>query len=298
MHAAPIPRTAELRCHLCDSRIWDRVQLREGDVVVASWAKSGTTWTQQIVAQLLWGGDPEVEVAAISPWVDFRVGVEDRLAMLEAQTHRRILKTHLPVEALGIDPGVRHIVLARDGRDAMWSYHNHFATLKAERLAAINDAPGRVGPPLRRPPEDPVAFFRDWLDGDGYPFWPFWSHLRGWWALRDRPDVLLLHFEDLRRDLPGSVRRIADFLGLPVDDERLPAILEHCSFDWMRTHAARVVPGRGVGWEDGGASFLRSGKNGRWRDVLPPDLSAAYEARAYQELGPDLARWLATGTRA
>jgi aryl sulfotransferase len=229
--------------------------------------------------------------------VDFRVGSEDRLAMLEAQEHRRFLKTHLPVEALGIDPSLRYIYLARDGRDAVWSYHNHFMTLKADRLAAINDAPGRVGPPLERPPESVLDFYRIWFERDGHPYWPFWDHLRGWWAIRDRPEVLLLHFEELRRDLPGSVRRIASFLGIPPDEARLPAILEHCSFDWMKAHAARVAPGRGVGWEDGGASFIHKGTNGRWRDVLPPEDCAAYEARALAELGPDCARWLATGER-
>ena len=290
-----LARTRELRCHLCDSTLWNGLSLRDGDIVIASWAKSGTTWTQQIVGQLLFQGAEEVEVARISPWVDFRLGAGDRIAMLEAQTHRRFLKTYLPVYALGIDRDVRYIYLARDGRDAVWSLHNHYHTMKPERLAAINDAPGRVGPPLERPPESVRDWYRAWFERDGYPVWPYWDHVRGWWAFRRLPNVMLLHFNELKRDLPGAIRAIAAFLDLPVDEARLPAIVEHCSFGYMKAHAALVAPGGGIGWADGGASFIHKGENGRWRAVLTAEDRAAYEARAVAELGPEAAHWLATG---
>lgn len=249
------------------------------------------------MGQLLFGGAEDLAVASLSPWVDFRVGAAERLDQLAAQTHRRFLKSHLPVDALGLSSKARYLYLGRDGRDAMWSYYNHFRTLKPERLAAINDAPGRVGPAMERPPDSVRDYFRTWLDRDGYPFGPFWSHVRDWWALRDLPNLRLLHFNDLKRDLPGSIRAIAGFLGIPIDEKVFPTIVEHCSFDWMKRHAALVTPGGGVGWEDGGASFIHKGTNGRWRDALTPQDCADYEARALAELGPDCARWLATGDR-
>ncbi|WP_239527465.1 sulfotransferase domain-containing protein, partial [Stenotrophomonas maltophilia] len=77
---------------------------------------------QQIVAQLVFNGDPEVSIADISPWVDLRAGpVLARLAVLAAQKHRRILKTHLPVDALRFSPKARYIHVARDGRDVALS---------------------------------------------------------------------------------------------------------------------------------------------------------------------------------
>lgn len=290
-------KTRELQCHLADSTIWNDFTLRDGDIVINTWSKAGTTWTQQIVSQLLFDGAEDINVAQISPWLDFRVGAATRLAMLEAQTHRRFVKTHLPVEALGIDPKARYIYLARDGRDAIWSFHNHFFNLKPERLAAINDAPGRVGPPLERPPESIRDYYLEWFERDGYPFWPFWAHVRGWWAVRDLPNVMLLHFNDLKRDLPGTIRRIAAFLDIPVQEACFDTILEHCSFQWMKVHAPLVTPGGGVGWGDGGATFINKGTNGRWHDVLTPEDCAAYQARALAELGPDCARWLETGDR-
>src|SRR3546814_18287102 len=84
--------------------------------------KSGTTWTQQIVGQLIFGGEPGVDVASISPWVDLRVPPREvKLPALEAQSHRRFLKTHLPVDALVFSPVAKYLYVARDGRDVVWS---------------------------------------------------------------------------------------------------------------------------------------------------------------------------------
>jgi hypothetical protein len=89
-------KTREFHNHHFDSTIWNDFSFRD-DIVIATYAKSGTTWTQQIVAQLLLGPDPTLEVAEMSPWLDLRVPHKSvKLPMVEAQTHRRFLKTHLP----------------------------------------------------------------------------------------------------------------------------------------------------------------------------------------------------------
>jgi hypothetical protein len=90
-------KTRELHNHHFDSTVWNDFRFRDDDIVIASYAKSGTTWTQQIVGQLIFAGDPEVNVAELSPWLDLRVPPKDvKLAAVDAQTHRRFLKTHLP----------------------------------------------------------------------------------------------------------------------------------------------------------------------------------------------------------
>ena len=56
---------------------------------------------QQIIAQMMFGGEPDLEVAEMSPWLDLRVPPKEvKLPIIEAQEHRRFLKTHLPVDAL------------------------------------------------------------------------------------------------------------------------------------------------------------------------------------------------------
>ena len=149
--------------------------------------------------------------------------------------------------------------------------------------------------PCRSRPADIRRYFREWLEGDGYPFWSFWENVRSWWAVRDLPNVLLLHFTELKRDLGGEIRRIAAFLDIPIDEARFPAILEHCSFDYMKHRAPKTVPVGGAFWEGGAATFIHKGTNGRWRDILTAEDCAEYEARARAELGDDCANWLKSG---
>ena len=249
-------KTRELHNHHFDSTTWNDFRFRPDDIVIATYQKSGTTWVQQIVAQMLFGPDPDLEVAAMSPWLDLRVPPKAaKLPMVEAQTHRRFLKTHLPLDALVFSPAAKYVYVGRDGRDVVWSVYNHHANANRSWYEALNDTPGRVGPPIEPPPDDIRRYWREWLDHDGHPFWPFWENVRTWWEVRDLPNVLFVHFANLKRDMPGQMRRIAAFLEVPVDEARWGTILEHCSFDWMKRHAAKYAPRGGASW-DAGAEVL------------------------------------------
>lgn len=297
--AAPLPRkTREMHNHHFDSTIWNDFQFRDDDVIIATYGKSGTTWTQQIVGQLIFAGDPAVQVAELSPWMDLRVpSPAVKLPVVEAQTHRRFLKTHLPVDALVFSPRAKYLYIGRDGRDVIWSMHNHHYLANEAWFGALNDSPGRVGPPVPRAPANRRDYFRTWLDGNGEPFWPFWDSVRSWWEVRDLPNVHLVHFVDLKRDMAGEIRRIADFLDIEVDEAKWPAILEHCSFEWMKAHANQCAPLGGVFWDGGPGTFINKGVNGRWRDELTAQDAADYEGAALRELGPECAAWLANGMR-
>ena len=119
--------------------------------------------------------------------------------------------------------------------------HNHHANANAAWFSAINDTPGRVGPPV--PPADPDLrrYFLNWLEKDGEPFWPFWDNVRSWWAIKHRPNVMLVHYQDLKRDLVGEMLRIAEFLDIDVNAACFPAMVEHCSFDWMKANAINTT---------------------------------------------------------
>jgi aryl sulfotransferase len=289
-------KTRELHNHHFDSTIWNDFQFRDDDIIIATYAKSGTTWMQQIIAQLLFDGDPDLEVADISPWLDLRVPPKDvKLPYVEAQTHRRFLKTHLPVDALVFSPRAKYLYIGRDGRDVVWSLYNHHANANQLWYDALNETPGRVGPPIERPPEDIREYWRDWLARDGYPFWSFWDNIRTWWQIRDLPNVRFVHFSELKQDLPGTIRQIAEFLQIPINESRWSAILEHCSFEWMKKNATKSVPLGGLFWDAGAGVFINKGVNGRWADVLTAEESAEYEKTAVNQLGSECAKWLATG---
>ncbi len=295
--AVTLPRkTRDIHNHHIDSTFWDDFQFRDDDIVIATYAKSGTTWMQQIVSQLLFDGTTGLQVAEMSPWVDLRVPPREvKLPAIEAQTHRRFLKTHLPVDALVFSPKAKYIYIGRDGRDVMWSLHNHHFNANDAWYDALNNTPGRVGPAIEPPPEDPVEYFETWFRNNGAPFWPYWENVRTWWAIRDLPNVKLVHFADLKRDLSGEIRGIAEFLDIEPSPAHWDAILDHCSFDYMKNNATASVPLGGAFWEGGAQTFIHKGVNGRWREALDPAVSEQYEARARKELGEDAARWLAQG---
>ena len=177
--------------------------------------------------------------------------------------------------------------------------HNHWINGNANIYEAINDTPGRVGPPFERPPASARDYFLTWLKRDGFPFSSanLWENVRSWWAIRDLPNLLLLHFEDLKADMPGEILRIADFLGVRIDSAKWPAILEHCSFDYMKVHATKSVPLGGAFWDGGAQTFIHKGTNGRWRYELSEVDCRLYEETARRELGEECANWLANGIR-
>jgi aryl sulfotransferase len=289
-------KTRELRGPLLDSTAWNGFRFRPDDVVIATYAKAGTTWTRQIVGQLIFGGREDIEVATLSPWLDLRVPPKEvKLAALEAQRHRRFIKTHLPVDALVFSPNARYIYVGRDGRDVVWSYYNHHANATEDWYRLFNETPGRVGPPLARPPASVRQYFLQWLEGDGYPFWSFWDNVASWWAIRHLPNVLFLHFADLKRDLPGQMQRVAAFLDIGLGEEAFAAAVRHCSFDYMKAHAEKSAPHRGLLYKGGAQTFIHKGTNGRWHDVLSAADCRRYEAMAEERLGCPCARWLAKG---
>jgi aryl sulfotransferase len=112
------------------------------------------------------------------------------------------------------------------------------------------------------------------------------------------PNCLLLHFSELKADLPGSIRRIAAFLDVTIDEARFPAIVQHCSFAWMKANATRTVPLGGALWDGGAQTFVHRGTNGRWADSLTAEDNRRYERMARDQLGEACATWLATGNLA
>ena len=99
----------------------------------------------------------------------------------------------------------------------------------------------------------------------------------------------------LKADMPGEIRRIADSLDIEIREESWEKILLHCSFDYMKNNATRSTPLAGAFWDDGAKVFINKGVNGRWTDTLPAEDSERYERTAVEELGEECARWLATG---
>jgi len=278
-------KTGELKHPLMDSTRWNNFPFRDDDIVVATYSKSGTTLTQQILAQLILDADPEILGCDVSPWPDHNGGPEDVMMKRAAtQTHRRFLKTHLPLENLVYSPRAKYITVGRDPRDVAWSLHNHFMGFNPE-----------IAKQLEIPPPDPDVrlFYLDFLKGRAQHL-PYWSHIQSWWDIRTLPNLLTLHYADLIGDMPGQIRRIARFLGITPDETQLPRMVEHCSMAHMRKlGAGSEILNRA--FRDGAKTFFNKGTNGRWRDVLTQAEIDRCDQIAAQKLTSDCAAWLRHG---
>jgi aryl sulfotransferase len=293
-------RTRVYRNHHLDSTRWDRFSPRDGDVVVTTAYKSGTTWTQRILAALVLGPRPlDCHIGDVSPWIDarFHGPLEPVLEVLEAQRHRRVVKSHLAADGLSYWNHVRYVVVGRDTRDVFMSLWNHYRGYTDLMYARLND-PERPGPEFPLCPGEPHELWRRWIDEgwfewerDGWPFWSHHHHMASWWPFRDLPNVLLVHYNDLLTDVEAEMRRIAAFCEIDVPEGDWPAMRAVVQLDAMREEA-RPGEDAGIRFFSGGADrFFYQGTNGRWRGVLTDDDLARYDAAASQ-LDPALRRWL------
>lgn len=293
----------EVRSRVLDSARWRSYRPRSDDIVIATFPKSGTTWMRRIVALLVTQSTVPTAIQDLSPWPDARLfgPVEPVFERAEAMTHRRFFQSHLPFDALPVYHGCKFIHVARDGRDVAMSLHNHRASFTPAAIAlrdAASLADPKFGQPWPRASQDAAEFFREgvvdgWSEGD--PRASYYHIERSFWAARDDPAVLLVHYNDLKADREGEMRRVAGFLGISVPDSLWPVLIEAAGFGAMRRDADRLLPTASKFWDGGGQRFLHKGTNGRWRDVIPASELATYEARVLEEFPPELANWLLNG---
>ena len=298
-------RTVKDRVH--DSKHWERYTPRAGDVVVATAPKVGTTWTQRIVSMLIFQSAAPVPIMTTHPWVDcrFQIPIDAMIPMLEAQTHRRAVKSHLPFDALPIYDEVKYIHTARGGLDACFSFHNHFLNFTPQAIGNIQRiAEEDGGGPAEAPPEtpeNPRDFYLSWIQPAPFAGAPsvdsFFDIERSYWSERERTNLLLVHYNDLKADLKGEMRRISTFLGIDTPDALLSELAEAATFDKMKNDGAALLPGIEMAFKGGHQTFLNKGTNGRWKDVLTADDVKLYRQRAAQELPPGLNDWLENGRK-
>ena len=297
----------EYRTWILDSRRWQHYRPRPDDIIIATYPKCGTTWMQRIVSLLVFQISDPKPIMQISAWIDrrFPQPIEAAVAQIDAQEHRRFLKSHLPLDGLPFYDDVKYIHVARDGRDTCMSFHHHGTGFTDQMLESLNkagladEAVGRPYPPIA---VDPDQFFHQWITTgevsghkDGSPSMSFFQFEKSWWDARHHPNVLLVHYNDLKTDLSGEMRRIADFLNISATSDLWPKLVDAAGFDAMRRDGDTLMSNVASIFKHGSQGFFFKGTNERWRGVVAKEDLALYEAKAEAMFSPACARWIAHG---
>ena len=233
------------------------------------------------------------DISRVVPWIETAamLGV-DLNAPQRAEP--RGYKSHLPYDQL--PAGALYVVALRDPRDALVSMYRFMEGWWSE--------PGMI----------PIAeFAADWAGREAH----YWRHLASWWEQRDNPDVLLLSYEHMVDAPELHIRKLADFAGIPLDDELLALTLERSSFDYMLRHKDRFddamirlhMEEHGILPKGGDSAKVRKGGSGghrtelsaetaamldgKWRELITPRFGlpdyAALEAELRERFGADAA---------
>ena len=254
-----------------DSGRWLGFPYRQGDIVISTRSKSGTTWVQMICALLVFQ-TPELPdtLSRLSPWLDWLGTPRSEVyAQLSAQRHRRFIKSHTPLDGLPLDPRCTYIVTARHPLDMAVSLYHQGENLDRARIRQLLGRPGArsAAPPVGR---RCTSGSLSWIDQDADPREQLDSlpgvmwHLTDAWCRRNEPNIVLVHYDDLCADLGGEMRRLAR----SARDHRARGLLAGADRGGdVRSHAGgrrsdRTGPGGNL---EGQCRLLPAGKLGSGR---------------------------------
>lgn len=279
------PAQCVYRGNLTRPERWAAWMPRRGDVLVTTPSKCGTTWTQTMVAHLLHGGrDLPDKLPVISPWIDADLGVpmEQVARALDAQTGRRVVKTHTPADGFPVWGGVTVIAVYRHPLDMFFSLRKH----TANRTNAPSEDP--TGWPLApsfhafvHDPMIPEDLGQDNLES-------MTLHFSRTVQSGRLPDLKLFHYADMIRDPRRAVQNLARAIGIDADDALIDRVTQAASFGAMKAKAADFAPVGGSGFWKSDANFFDSASSRKWEGILSDDDLAQYRQRL-AELLPDAA---------
>lgn len=226
------------------------------DVLICSYFKSGTNWTMQIAVQIAFRGRAEFEhIHDLVPWPDmslraqYAVPLDDDGPQRASPTGLRVIKTHLKLGPVPYSTAARYVCVVRDPKDVFVSSY-HFTRSMT------------MGPLMPS-----VAH---WLDAYLSPDTALGSwaeHLASYWRQRDQANVLFLTYESMRADLPGTVDKIAQFMGVELTAEERAAVIERSTFGHMKA-IGHKFDAPGAPWGSAEGAMMRRGERGASGELL------------------------------
>lgn len=259
---------------------------------------------QNIVGMLLLDRvDLGAPISTISPWLDMLLHTDEEVfALLEAQTHRRFIKTHTPLDGVPQLESVTYLAMARHPLDVALSDRDHRLNMRDEHAVELRTAAAGAAEGMDRSiPDDPAEYLRWFIDheepptGSGpYGVADYCQQIRTYWEARKSPNVHLFHYADLWSDLEAEMRRVADVLDVAVDETRWPEFVDAATLASMRSRAAETVPNAHQDLWVSPERFYSSGGRRDWAELLDAEDLAHFDARL-RVLAGDAADWALAG---
>lgn len=282
-------KTRDYSGPVTDSARWDGFALREGDIVVSTPPKCGTTWMQTIVLMLLTGrAHLDQSVWALSLWLDcaFR---DDAREQVEQQSGRRCIKTHTPFDGIAHAPQATYIAVHRHPVDVHFSLQRHVENMKPDWLDFMY--PGDVASNFDRflnHPATEAGTDDTTLASIAQHFMSFrkWAHL---------PNVHFFHYAEMQRDLPGQVARLNTLLATGHGPDLINEIAAATAFEAMKNSAAKHLRAPEISPFKDELGFFQSGRSGKWQGRLTEAQMAAFDTKLKASVGAADARWLSWG---
>uniref|UniRef100_A0A8D0BFN0 Sulfotransferase n=1 Tax=Salvator merianae TaxID=96440 RepID=A0A8D0BFN0_SALMN len=246
----------------------DNFQVRDDDIFNVTYQKSGTVWMLEILSLIHSNGDPSwcrtVPNWDRAPWFETVLGYKTALN----NKSPRIISSHLPAQLFAksfFRSKAKMIYTVRNPKDVLVSLY-HFASM----FHPFKD-PGTLD-----------QFLESFLKGD-VPFGSWFDHVKGWMNLKDKENFFFITYEELKKDLRGSVVRICQFLDKDLDDEAIDAVVANASFEAMKNNKMSnfsLSPHFIMNQKK--SAFLRKGISGDWKNHLSAAQSECFD-QVYQE---------------
>ncbi|XP_035217588.1 sulfotransferase family cytosolic 1B member 1-like [Stegodyphus dumicola] len=253
----------------------DDFEVRDDDVFIITYPKSGTTWTEEIVSLIYNDGNPnKVKNKLLNYRVEhLEVGRPiGHMRHLRKLKSPRLMATHLPLPLIPkqLRQGKCKIIyVVRNPKDNAVSYYHHhrMSTFLGNYKGSWDD------------------FLHLFMKG--YLVYGSWfDHVLPYWRFcQEHPDrMLFISFEQLKLDLPGMVSKIAFFLGRPLSPEAIEAISNHCTFEQMKSNNMvnrEVLPISDL-FDMTQSKFMRKGIIGDWKNYFTEEQNAIFN-KLYNE---------------
>jgi hypothetical protein len=248
------------------------------DVFVAAHVKSGTNWMMQIAHQLAFHGNAEYghihevvawpDVKLMGPMINYAIPLEDPSVWMASPEQKRVIKTHFDFDWLPYSPDSRYIIVIRDPKDVFVSSYFFFVKNGFMKFTGLS----------------PKTWFELFLTSGVGP-WSSWPvNTAGYWAQRHRPNVLIVSFKSMKKDLRGTVRKVADFMGVRGGDDMIERVYRKSTFDYMKQIDDKFRAWDMIPWTSTAAPMMRKGSKADSSELLTPEQQRRIDEHFISEL--------------